>query len=225
MGVVYLRRNEINGMMYVGQTKNLRRRQWEWSHLEKKYSNDILDAAREEYGTENFSFTILSECDTQDELDRWERHYIKIYRTRYPNGYNLCDGGKGCSGWIMPEEQRKKLSESRKGEKNHFYGKKPWNTGKKWSDENRKKISEGRKGKLKGVPKSEEHKRKIGLAHAKAIVQVFPDGTTKEWESANEAGRHGYNFSKISACCRGERNKHKDCKWYLKEDYEKMATE
>lgn len=225
MGVVYLRRNEINGMMYVGQTKNLKRRQWDWSHLEKKYSNDILDAAREEYGTENFSFTILSECDTQDELDRWERHYIKIYRTRYPNGYNLCDGGKGCSGWIMPEEIRKKLSESKKGEGNPMYGVKPWNTGKKWSDENKKKISEGRKGKLKGVPKSEEHKRKIGLAHAKAIVQVFPDGTTKEWESANEAGKNGYNFSHICACCRGERNKHKGCKWYLKEDYEKMATE
>lgn len=225
MGVVYLRRNKINGMMYVGQTKNAKRRQWEWSNLNKTYSNGIITAAREEYGAENFSFEILAECDTQDELDKWERYYIKTYNTRYPNGYNLCDGGKGCSGWVMPEEQKKRLSEQRIGDKNPMYGVKSWNTGKKWSDENRKKISEGLKGKTKGRKKSEDHKRKIGLSHAKAVIQVFPDGTVKEWESAAEAGRNGYNFSHICACCRYERKKHKKCEWYYKEDYEKMATE
>jgi hypothetical protein len=39
--------------------------------------------------------------------------------------------------------------------------------GKNHSEESRRKMSETRKGKYKGIPKSEEHKRKIGLASSK----------------------------------------------------------
>lgn len=221
MGVIYLRTNLINGMRYVGQTKDMVRRNCNWKNLEKNYSNKFLTEERNKYGLDAFEFTILKECD-DSELDNMERFYIKTLNTRYPNGYNMCDGGKGCSGWIMPEEQKTNLSESRKGENNPMYGVKPWNTGKKWSEENRKKISEGLKGKTKGVPKSEEHRRKIGLARSKPVIQVLPDGTTKEWESAADAGRNGFNFSSVCACCRGERNKHKGSKWYFQDDYIKM---
>ena len=216
MKCVYLRKNKINGMRYVGQTNNLYRRNLEFKNLEKKYSNNIIDNDRKKYGVDAFDIIVLQECANKDELDRWERHYIKIFNTRYPNGYNMCDGGKGCSGWNMPDEQKQKLSENRMGENNPMYGIKPWNTGKKWSDDNKKKISDGLKGKMKGVSKTEEHKRKIGLAHSKAIIQEFPDGSKKEWISASEAGRNGFNFSHICACCRGERKKHKKCKWYYK---------
>lgn len=149
MGVVYLRTNLINGMQYVGQTMNLPTRKHNWNTLDKPYSNKVIDNARIEYGLENFSFEILRKCDTKDELDEWERYYIKTLNTRYPNGYNMCDGGKGCSGWIMPEEQRKALSESRKGENSPMYGKKPWNTGKKLPKEFGEAVSKGLKGKPK----------------------------------------------------------------------------
>lgn len=222
MGVVYLRTNLINGMQYVGQTTNLPTRKHNWNTLDKPYSNKVIDNARIEYGLENFSFEILRKCDTKDELNEWERYYIKTLNTRYPNGYNMCDGGKGCSGWIMPEEQRKALSESRKGENSPMYGKKPWNTGKKLPKEFGEAVSKGLKGKTKGIKKSEEHKRKIGLAHAKPIVQVKPNGEVVEWESANAAAKQlGYNFSHICAVCRGERNRHKGSEWYYKTDYEK----
>lgn len=225
MGVIYLRTNLVNGMQYVGQTKNIVARESNWKNLDKKYSNSVITDARAEFGLDNFKMEILKECDTNDELDEWERYYIKELNTRYPNGYNMCDGGKGCSGWVMPEEQRLKLSESRKGEKNGMYGVKPWNTGKKLSKEFSESISRGLKGKMKGVPKSEEHKRKIGLAHAKPVVQVYPNGDVVEWESANAASENGYNFSHICSCCRGERQHHKKCKWYHKDEYEKMLGE
>lgn len=226
MGVIYLRTNLVNGMQYVGQTRNLPTRKHDWKTLDKPYSNKVIDNARIEYGLDNFSFEILRECDTKDELDEWERYYIKKLNTRFPNGYNMCDGGRGCSGWKMPEEQRRKLSENRKGEKCYFYGKKPWNTGKKLSKEFCDAVSKGLKGKTKGIKKSDDHKRKIGLAHAIAVIQLTLDGEfVKEWESAAEAGRHGYNFSHICACCRGERKKHKGFKWMFKEEYEKMLAE
>ena len=37
---------------------------------------------------------------------------------------NKTDGGEGLSGWIASLDTRKKMSESRSGEKNHFFGKK-----------------------------------------------------------------------------------------------------
>ena len=55
------------------------------------------------------------------------------------------------------DEARRKMSEARKG-------KTPVNKGKKMSDEARRKMSEARKGRKFG-PRSEETKRKIGLAN------------------------------------------------------------
>lgn len=208
-------------MQYVGQTNNLVRRNCNWKNLKKKYSNQFITDERNKYGIDAFELTILAECD-DSEMDDLERYYIKTLNTRYPNGYNMCDGGKGCSGWIMPEEMKKNLSEKFKGKNGPMFGKTPWNKGLEWSDENKKKISEGLKGKMKGVPKSEEHKRKIGLAHSKSVIQILPDGSTREWTSAAEAGRNGYNFSHICACCRGERNKHKGSRWVYKENYGNM---
>jgi len=37
---------------------------------------------------------------------------------------NKTDGGEGLSGWIASPDTRKKMSESRSGERNHFFGKK-----------------------------------------------------------------------------------------------------
>ena len=227
MGVIYLRANLVNGKQYIGQTTNLPTRQHNWKTLDKPYSNKVIDEDRIKYGLDNFSFEILRKCDTKDELDQWERYYIKKLNTRDPNGYNMCDGGRGCSGWEMPDEQRKALSESRKGDNNPMHGIKPWNTGKTLPKEFGESVSRGLKGKTKGKKKSEEHKRKIGLAHAIPIVQLTLDGKfIKEWESAATAAKTlGFNFSHISACCRGERGQHKGFKWMYKEEYNKKLLE
>lgn len=220
MGVIYLRTNLINGKQYVGQTVNFSARQSNWKNLNKNYSNDFISKERNEYGIDNFSVEILFKTDDRDKLNEMEMYYIKTLNTRYPNGYNMCDGGKGCSGWKMPEEQRLKLSESRKGEKNHNFGKLPWNALRKPPKSFGEAVSKGLKGKTKGRKKSEEHKKKIGEAHSIPIIQLTTDNKfIKEWKSAAEASRNGYNFSHICACCRGERKKHHNCHWVRKDDY------
>lgn len=221
MGVIYLRTNLVNGKQYVGQTINLKQRECDWHRrTDRMYAGCLIDNARKKYGTENWSLKVLEECDNS-KLDELERFWIMQLNTKAPNGYNLSDGGDGCSGWEMPEEQRKALSESRKGENNPMYGIKPWNALRKPPKSFGEAVSRGLKGKTKGRKKSEEHKHKIGLAHAKAVIQEKSNGETIEWESAAEAGRHGHNFSSICACCRGERNFHHDSKWFFKEDYKK----
>lgn len=56
------------------------------------------------------------------------------------------------SGRVVPPELRKRISESSKGEKNHFYGK-------HHSEESKSKMSNAMKGKKRG-PFSEEHSRR-----------------------------------------------------------------
>lgn len=52
----------------------------------------------------------------------------------------------------------------------------------------------------------------------KPVLQYDLQGNfIKEWESTVECGRNGYNQGHVAECCRGERNKHKNSKWYYKE--------
>jgi len=73
------------------------------------------------------------------------------------------------------EETRKKIGEANKGEKHPLYGKHhseeikrkigDSNRGKKLSEETKRKIGLTSKGRGKGIPKSEDHKKKISEAN------------------------------------------------------------
>ena len=48
----------------------------------------------------------------------------------------------------------------------------------------------------------------------KPVYQYDLNGNfIKKWISASECKRNGFNQGAISACCRGERNKHGGYKW------------
>ena len=87
---------------------------------------------------------------------------------------NLTSGGEGVAGQLLSEKTKKKISESHKGEKNHFYGKhhsveskkkmSKSSKGKICSQETKMKMSETRKGLIPwntGKTLSNEHKEKI----------------------------------------------------------------
>lgn len=100
-------------------------------------------------------------------------------------GWNLnCGGGKGPLGTKASDETRRKQSELRKGDKNHFFGK-------IHTEETRKKISEARKNftpeqkekyivnGMKGKKHTEEAKRRISEA-----------GKGKTWKCDREPWDH-----------------------------------
>lgn len=86
------------------------------------------------------------------------------------------------------EEHKRKLSESHKGQRGYWTGKKRG----KWTEEHKRKISESLKGKSKNKgrtpwnkgkktgPLSKAHKTKIGKSNKGKVK------TTKQWESFNK---------------------------------------
>lgn len=243
MKCIYLRTNTVNGKQYVGQTNDMKKRDYQWFNTNWFYAGTYITNARNKYGTENFKTEILKECDTQDELNHWEQYYIKELNTKYPNGYNLTDGGYGRSGYKMTEEQRLKMCGSgnpmydvhRFGEDNPWYGGhhteetkqklSELKKGFKHSEESKQKMSEERKGEKHwnyGNHWSEESKKKMSQSRKDKtkIYQYTLDGElAKVWDSQMECERNGFIQSSIWKCCNGLQKTHKGYKWsYTKKE-------
>lgn len=220
MMCVYLRTNIINGKQYVGQTVNFKDRECGW-RTKQTYSSGAIDNARAKYGIDNFKTDILKECQSPEELDYWEQYYIKELNTKVPSGYNLTDGGGGMSGFKHREEVKIKISNTLKGEKNHFYQK-------HHTDETKQKISEansGTKNGMYGKHLSEESKRKLSNAmkgrhilHPKSRKKVYQytlDGKlVKVWDSLKECCQTlNIHSTGISQCFGGTLKTYKGYKW------------
>lgn len=230
MGVIYLRTNLVNGMQYVGQTVDFKKRESHWKCLKHRYANQLLTDERNKYGLDNFSVEIIKECDNID-LDYWEKYYIEKYDTIFPNGYNANEGG--TINFKHSEETKKKISEANSGDKNGMFGAEPWNKGIPWTDEIKQKLSDSHKGNKSalGHTVTDETKEKISKSKkgvpnkslAKPVIRILPNGKTVEYDSAADAKRNG--FCGVDRVCRGERPTAYKCKWLYKEDYEKILGE
>lgn len=93
---IYKITNLINNKSYIGQSVNIEHR-WTvekyraFSPNSTEYNKSLSKAFRK-YGIENFSFTILEECEVQNLNDK-EKYYINLYNT-YFDGYNETTGGQ-----------------------------------------------------------------------------------------------------------------------------------
>ena len=133
---------------------------------------------------------------TEEEAFKHEIYMIAVFgRKDLGTGilHNRTDGGEGISGLIHSEETKIKMSEARKGEKNHNYGK-------THSEEQKRKLSEAMKGKThseehkrniseaqKGRTHSEETKRKLSEAHK---GKTLSDETKRKLSEVNKGENH-----------------------------------
>lgn len=110
--IVYMSKNKINGMKYIGATiKGLNQRKSRHIHdaFHKKTKCDFHRAIKE-YGIENFEWKILHRCDNKEHLEGLEMYYIGLYDT-YENGYNeSLGGGKSNIGYRHTKESMIKMS-------------------------------------------------------------------------------------------------------------------
>ena len=166
-GWIYVIKNCINDKIYIGQTsKTLKVRFNEHKRDSKKlnYYNMLIYKAMNKYGTNNF---IIRPIDCikgvslnclKKSLDEKEIHYINIFKSKSKNvGYNLTNGGSGCTGRILSVYSKKKISDSKLGEKNPMFGS-------KWSEEKRTQMTKRMSGKNNhnyGKPLSDETKDKL----------------------------------------------------------------
>jgi len=163
-GIVFKTKNLSNGKLYIGQTTTRR----------KDYigSGKCFKCAVKKHGKESFKRINLKSCNCQEDLDFWEKQYIKIFNSLFPNGYNLNLGGNGVG--EHSEEVKRKISEATMGKKNHNFGKivsketrKKMSVANKdyiFTEEHRKNLSEsmiGEKNHNFGKPRTEETKRKL----------------------------------------------------------------
>ena len=89
-GFIYLLIDGTNDKEYVGQTT----RSVKVRFKEHTESPHYIGNAMRAHGVELFTWAILKECYSQEELNFWERHMIKSRDTLAPNGYNLTGGGE-----------------------------------------------------------------------------------------------------------------------------------
>lgn len=106
-GEIYHAFCEESGKGYVGQTKYTSQSRWK-EHVDEADSGvqkgcRYLNNAIRRYGADAFKLTVVWRGPIS-QLDEMEKHYIKEFNTRDPNGYNLTDGGQGFTGGVMPQE-------------------------------------------------------------------------------------------------------------------------
>lgn len=97
-GYIYKITNKCNSKIYIGQTKNIKKR---FTRHINDSINNILDThlsrAIRKYGKENFSIEQIDTASTQDELNKKENYYINKYNCLI-EGYNETDSIYRCGG-------------------------------------------------------------------------------------------------------------------------------
>lgn len=93
---IYMIQNDINNMVYIGQTNNSKHR-WE-QHVSAARRNpmQLINKAMNEYGINHFKYIILEKNLSKDEADVKEIYWIEKKKALYPYGYNVTIGGKGA---------------------------------------------------------------------------------------------------------------------------------
>ncbi len=124
---VYKITNIISGKFYIGSSKDVNVRKTEhWNALNRgDHKNTILQRSWNKYGAENFTFSIIEECDPSVRLIR-EQHYIDVLQPFKSIGYNInktANGGDGYTNNPRREEIIEKLRIMNTGDNNGMFGK------------------------------------------------------------------------------------------------------
>lgn len=194
-GYVYKTTCLVNEKIYIGQHRA--------ETFEHQYigSGTLLKKSIKKHGKENFKVELICECFDQAELNLKEAYYIQYFNaTNKAIGYNIELGGGGCPksdstkeklrlshlGKKASKEAREKMSKSRTGEKNAFYGR-------QHSEESKKKIGAksigrqtflGRKHKSESIEKMRQ--AKLGNIPGNSVkIKCLNDGLT--YQSINKA--------------------------------------
>lgn len=179
---IYSITNLVNHKVYIGQTKQ--RLQTRFSqHLCPRSACKALRAAVKKYGRHNFELMKITTAETQEEANKLEKLWIRLYKSNNPKyGYNQTDGGQG-NGIGFTDEVRARMSKQRTGEGNSFYGR-------HHSEESKQRMRESH----------------AGQRHYWQEKPVICTDTGEMFGSIKEAAEaKGVNSSKIGDVCRGDR--------------------
>ena len=137
-GEIYMITNKTTGKRYIGQAVSYLSSgrkygafgRWNGHVAASKQTKptQLISEAICKFGKDDFSIEILVICNLKD-LDYYEKKFISVFNTIYPNGYNVAEGGnanKRCSletrqliseqkrFLYVSEEDRRKIEKSMK---------------------------------------------------------------------------------------------------------------
>lgn len=192
-------RNDSGVVFYVGiglrrRANSKRSRTMHWQSIVKEHG---------------YKVDVLYENISMDEACSIEKELIKSIGKACDGGtlINITDGGNcGSLGWKAPDETRKKMGDSHRGEKGFWFGK-------KHNEETKKKFSEAKRGNRHhnyGKHLSEETRKNISLGNKgkkrtdelKALLSAIVTGRkasdeTKLKMSKSGKGKHSlHNLGK-----------------------------
>lgn len=172
---IYCVKNITNGKCYVGQSTDIEGR---WNQHLNQYSKcTLLLEDMRIFCVENFELSILETLPSdKEQLQEREKYWIKKLNSKYPNGYNVSDGGNGMFG-SHSEISKQKISISN-------IGKVAPNKGIPHSEETRRKISDGHIGKSKSLQTREKMSaaqigNKKGIGNKNRLGKLCTDETKK----------------------------------------------
>jgi group I intron endonuclease len=194
---IYLIRNSANGKSYVGSSQSIGRRLC--IHIRtlrgNYHKNKHLQSAWNLHGEDAFEFLAL-EIVSDDDLVSREQFWIdefQVFNAAF--GYNTKPNADGS---VMPEETRRKISQSK--------------TGVPMRPEARAKLSASRKG--TGLSEAHHEKLQEGACRSprrrKQWLIEFPDGAEAVVGNLNAFCReHGLSQGLMNQVAHGQRRQHK----------------
>ena len=207
---IYLIRNKVNGLVYVGQTRQKFIKRYFLHRYKLRHGihdNCHLQRAFAKYGEESFEFIIVEVlCGDKELFNEREMFYINKYR-QGPGCYNLTAGGDGAKGTRPSEENIRRLAEINRR----------LNTGRKLSETTRLRMSEAQRKRHQQYPMSDALKRKVidgrreGLESGNYRTQKIVPKTVEEIQrmlmqgakQADVAAKFGISQTNVSAIKNG----------------------
>lgn len=192
-----------SGKIYIGITRLSLQARWRYGSGYKH--NPYFFRAIEKYGWDNIKHEVLLEGLTKEQAELAERLFIGYWDSTNRNkGYNI-EGGGNLNKEVS-DETRKKMSESKQGNKHPWRGRRHTeeskrkmsksHTGKNFSDEHRAKLSKANSGKgnpLYGKRFTDDEKTAMMMAQPhKCEVQLINARTLEvvgEYSSVRDAER------------------------------------
>lgn len=185
-----------NGKIYIGKTnRDIKRR---FGHGCNYRNNPQFYNYIREVGWENIKIDIVANNLSLEESRKVETQNIEKYQSFMSDkGFNRSKG-EGTLGMIRPEEERKRISESLKGEKCYWYG----------------------KGKRKSKKIEKPNKTNIDWSRCRPVIQMDLDlNIINEYPSLTVASyENNILKSCICSCCKGNKLTAGGFKWKYKED-------
>lgn len=195
---VYIIRNNLNSLVYVGQTSKSIEERFR-GHLQecrKGNSRDLYKAMRI-IGLSNFYVELLCTVTTQEEADDMECYYISLYDSDGVGGYNMDKGGH--EGVFTKDSKRynKHLEtvQSQSHRKMMSNIMKDYKKAHPVTEEHRRHLSEANKGKLCGPHHSftEEQRQLARKVHQRKVTAYDVNGVILgEFDSIKEATKWFY---------------------------------